>query len=94
MPPREWILNEYHETRVVRDERYKLYSDGRLIDANADPAEEHNLAASTEPAAIAAKSRLQKILDSLPPDQPPPFPLRSLSAFKLRAEARAKAPPP
>jgi len=45
-PHREWILNEYHTTRVVRDTRYKLYSDGRLFDANADPAEEHNLAGS------------------------------------------------
>ncbi|HEX5105112.1 MAG TPA: sulfatase-like hydrolase/transferase [Pirellulaceae bacterium] len=93
-PPRSWILNEYHDTRVVRDERFKLYSDGRFFDANADPAEQHDLAASTDPAAVAAKVRLQQVLGSLPPDQPSPFPLRSLSAFKLRAEAAAKAPPP
>ena len=30
--------------------RFKLYSDGRLFDANADPAEQHDLANSTDPA--------------------------------------------
>jgi arylsulfatase A-like enzyme len=89
-PPRDWILNEYHETRVVRDTRFKLYSDGRFFDANSDPAEQHDLANSTDPAAIAANERLKKVLASLPRDTPPPFPLRSLSAFKIRAEARAK----
>jgi arylsulfatase A-like enzyme len=87
-PPREWILNEYHQTRVVRDDRFKLYSDGRFFDANADPAEQHDLAQTTDRAAIAARKRLEQVLASLPPDNPPPFPLRSLSAFKIRAEAR------
>jgi arylsulfatase A-like enzyme len=84
-PPRTWILNEYHQTRVVRDARFKLYSDGRLFDANADPAEQHNLASSTEPAVIEANQRLREVLAQLPADTPPPFPLRSLSAFKIRA---------
>lgn len=88
-PPRDWILNEYHETRVVRDARFKFYSDGRLFDANSDPAEQHDLAHSTEPAAVAARTRLQQVLASLPPNSPPPFPLRSLSAFKIRSAARA-----
>ena len=43
-----------------------------------------------EPATIAARDRLSQALKALPPDNPPPFPLRSLSAFKIRAEARAK----
>jgi arylsulfatase A-like enzyme len=89
-PPRQWILNEYHQTRVVRDERFKLYSDGRLFDANADPSERQDLAQSPDSAAVAARERLLKVLASLPPDQPPPFVLRSLSAFKIRGEARAK----
>jgi arylsulfatase A-like enzyme len=87
--PRRWILNEYHQTRVVRDEQYKLYSDGRLFDANADPAEQRNLSASRDDAIVAARDRLQKVLASLPADQPPPFKLRSLSAFKIQSEARA-----
>jgi arylsulfatase A-like enzyme len=87
--PRQWILNEYHETRVIRDTRFKLYSDGRLFDAEKDPTEQTDLAKSDAPAIVAARNRLQAALDSLPADTPPPFPLRSLSAFKIRAEARA-----
>jgi arylsulfatase A-like enzyme len=90
-PPREWILNEYHDVRVVRDARYKFYSDGRFFDANADSAEQHNLAQTTEPAAVAARERLKRVLASLPADVPPPFPLRSLSAFKIRGGAKAKS---
>ncbi|HYF33721.1 MAG TPA: sulfatase-like hydrolase/transferase [Prosthecobacter sp.] len=83
-PPREWILNEYHETRVVREARFKLYSDGRFFDANADPEEKHDLGKMEG----AARERLQRVLDQLPPDVEPPFLLRSQSGFKLRSEAR------
>jgi len=89
--PRTWILNEYHDARVVRDTRFKLYSDGRFFDAIDDPAEQTDLAESIEPAAVAARQRLGQVLASLPADVRPPFPLRSLSAFKIRGEARAKA---
>lgn len=84
-PPRDWIFNQYHTNRVVRDTRFKLYSDGRLFDANADPEEQRDLARSAVPDAVAARQRLQRVLDSLPPDAPPPFWLRSQSGFKLRA---------
>lgn len=95
--PRQWILNEYHNLRVVRDSRHKLYSDGRLFDANADPREQNNLAASSSLAnvanadatASAARQRLQQVLDALPPDTPPPFPLRSLFAFKINAAEKS-----
>jgi len=90
-PPRTWILNEYNDVRVVRDTRFKLYSDGRFFDGNTDSAEQFDLARSTDPVAVAARERLSQVLASLPPDVPPPFPLRSLSAFKIRGEARAKA---
>jgi len=89
--PREWILNEYHETRVVRDTQFKLYNDGHFFDANADAEELHDFANSTDSAHLAAKAKLQRVLDSLPPDVEPPFHLRSQSGFKLRTEARAKA---
>jgi hypothetical protein len=75
----------------VRDERFKLYSDGRLYDASADPAEQHDLAASRDPAVVAARLRLEQALASLPPDTPPPFPLRSLSAFKIHGEGQDKS---
>ncbi len=86
-PHREWIFNQLHTMRVVRDERYKLYSDGLLFDANADPDEQHPL---TTPESAAARERLQRALASLPPDAPPPFPLRSQAVFKLRAAEREK----
>ena len=89
-PPRSWILNEYHQTRVVRDTQFKLYSDGQLFDVKHDPTEQSDLSASTDPAIQAARHRLQSVLDSLPTDNPPPFPLRSLSAFKIDAATDAK----
>jgi arylsulfatase A-like enzyme len=91
MGPRTWILNEYHETRVVRDTQHKLYSDGRFFDASNDPTEKEDLAHSNDARVIAACERLQKVLVSLPADVPPPFPLRSLFAFRIRTEAREKA---
>ncbi|MBI4625493.1 MAG: sulfatase-like hydrolase/transferase [Verrucomicrobia bacterium] len=90
VPPRDWILNEYHETRVVRNERYKLYSDGRFFDVSTDHEERVDLADSREPGASAARRRLQQALAGLPADGPPPFLLLSQSGFKLRGEARAK----
>jgi len=92
-PHREWILNEYHETRVVRDERFKLYNDGRFYDADADPEETRDLAGETRAEVVAAKERLKAALASLPPDNPPPFPLRSQSGFKIRTEARQGGKP-
>lgn len=87
-PHRDWILNEYHETRVVRDGKFKLYSDGRLYDADADPDETRDLANEDDPLMKEARKRLESVLDSLPPDTPPPFPLRSQSGFKIRSTAR------
>ena len=87
-PPRDWILNEYHETRVVRDTRFKLYNDGRMFDAEADPEEQHDLAQSTDIGHNAARQKLQRVLDTLPPDEEPPFLLRSQSGFKLSTEQR------
>jgi arylsulfatase A-like enzyme len=81
---RDWILNEYHDVRVVRDERFKLYSDGRFFDANADPEERHELGASH----AEARAKLQRILKDLPSDVDPPFLLRSQSGFRIRTEQR------
>ena len=91
VPPREWILNEYHTTRVVRDRQFKLYNDGRFFDATNDPEEQHDLAARLSPPLAAARQRLQQVLGSLPPDVPPPFLLLSQSGFKLRNDEKAKA---
>lgn len=83
--PRQWIFNQYHQERVVSDGRFKLYRDGRLFDLAADFGEEHDLASSLDPPASEARQRLQAVLDRLPPDNEPPFPLRSQSMFRLRS---------
>jgi arylsulfatase A-like enzyme len=86
--PRKWIFNEYGADRVVRDERYKLNRKGEFFDLDADPGEAHAVE-KPDPVAAAAKTRLQAVLDAMPPVTPLPFPYRSLSAFKLRAQAAA-----
>lgn len=84
--PREWILNQSHTRRVVRDRRWKLYSTGELYDAAADPGETRDLSSAPPAEASAAAARLRGVLDSLPPDTPLPFPHRSLQAFGLRKQ--------
>jgi arylsulfatase A-like enzyme len=86
-PPRDWIFNQYHTRRAVRDRRYKLYSTGELYDVQADRNEEHDLAGSGDADALAARDRLARVLATIPPDAPPPFRLLSQSAFKLRQSA-------
>jgi arylsulfatase A-like enzyme len=86
--PREAIFNQFGDTRVVRDSRYKLYSDGRLYDVSRDFDEQQDLSGSSDEAAVRAKRRLQSHFDALPPNAPRPFELRSQAAFKLRNQQR------
>jgi arylsulfatase A len=90
-PPREWIFAQYASTRVVRDQRFKLYSTGELFDLADDVAEKTNLAESTDPDDVAARTRLRAVLDQLPADAKLPFSFRSSSAFKLEAERKKAA---
>jgi arylsulfatase A-like enzyme len=87
-PVRTWIFNQYHTRRVVRDERFKLYSTGEFYDAEADRDETRNLAASTDKSTVASRVRLEEVLRKLPADAAPPFLLLSQSAFKLRTAER------
>ena len=87
-PARTWIFNQYHIRRVVRDERFKLYSTGEMYDAEADREETRNLAASTDRSIVAARVRLEQVLRKLPADAAPPFRLLSQSAFKIRTDER------
>ena len=82
--PRKWIFNHYGDERVVRDERFKLKNNDDLFDLDADPAEQHPLPKDAEPV---VRTKLQTVLNSMPESTPLPFPHRSLSAFKKRAEA-------
>ena len=82
--PRQWIFNEYLPERVIRDTKFKLYSDGKFFDVNSDPEEAHPLIPDKGSAAAGSKEKLQKLLDAMPADTPLPFPHRSLSACVSR----------
>lgn len=90
---RAWTFTQYHKTRVVRNQRFKLYSSGPFYDLAEDPLELHDL--STKNAALpeeklAGRAELRSVLESLPPDAEWPFPFRSISARKIRAAADAE----
>jgi arylsulfatase A-like enzyme len=84
--PRSWIFSQYAERRVVRDERFKLYSDGPLFDAEADPLEQKNLQHDDNAEAAAARKSLANVLASLPPDTELPWEPRSQSWFQSREQ--------
>jgi arylsulfatase A-like enzyme/dienelactone hydrolase len=94
---RPWTFTQYSTTRVIRDQRYKLYSTGEFYDLAANPFEtiDLSLAASTpgsptmEAEAAAARNRLQGVLDAQPADAEWPFVFRSISARKIRAQQDA-----
>lgn len=65
--PREWVFSQLGKQRCVRDLRWKLHGDGRLYDMDQDFFEKNDLAASQDAAAIAARKRLQPVLDQLKP---------------------------
>jgi len=90
---RPWCHTQYYTRRVVRDQRFKLYSTGEFYDLAADPLEQHNLSGSKtladDHAAITAQQQLQKVLGSFPLDAQLWFEPRSISARRLRAERQA-----
>jgi arylsulfatase A len=57
--PREWVYVQLNDDRYVRDARWKLTGDGRLLDMKDAPF------AETPAEDAAARERLQKVLDSL-----------------------------
>ncbi|MFH1920044.1 MAG: sulfatase-like hydrolase/transferase, partial [Planctomycetota bacterium] len=83
-PRREWIFSQYAHQRLVRNDRYKLRSDGRFHDLLRDPLEKHDLSASTDPKIVAQRDRLQRALDAFPPDAELWFEPRSISARRLK----------
>jgi arylsulfatase A-like enzyme len=71
-PPRRWVFAEHRDQCFVRNQRWKLYRDGRLFDMEADPDEQRSLPNEGLPlAATLARNELQRALDGLkyqPPD--------------------------
>ena len=72
LPP-DIVLDDERAKRVIRDQRFKLYWDGRFYDVVADPAEKFDLSGSDNRQAITAREKLEKALRSLPPDATLPF---------------------
>ena len=66
--PREWIYCYYNPrpertqpARFVRNQRWKLYGDGRFYDVANDPEEKSPITGKSE-----EKQKLKKALDSMP----------------------------
>lgn len=87
--PREWIHSQYHRTRVIRDERFKLYSTGHFYDLDNDWFEESDLQKNDEAKIAAVRKRLQAVLDSFPPDAELRFEPQSQNARSLRERERS-----
>lgn len=72
--PREWMFCYYcprpeqtKPVRFTRDQRWKLYGDGRFFDIQNDPKEIHPLTnLDAFPTAATAKAKLEKALRSMP----------------------------
>ena len=88
-PWRTWCLSQYCEVRVVRNQRFKLFSSGQFYDLSVDPREQNNLQGSVElrddQASKTAHQNLQKILDNLPANAKLPWEFRSISARQIQA---------
>jgi arylsulfatase A len=66
--PRDWIFIELARNWYVRDKQWKLNQAGELFDMKPAPFAEPLVAANTtDPAALAARARLQAALDKLNP---------------------------
>lgn len=76
--PREWIFchfeprpgwdkDQFTKLRFARDQRFKLYGDGRLYDLPNDKLEQHPIPKpQTAKAANQARAKLQAVLDRMP----------------------------
>lgn len=64
--PREWVYTEWQGRSWIRDERWKLYGDGKLFDMNADPEEKEPVGADgAGEDALEARKRLGRALEKL-----------------------------
>jgi len=66
--PREWVFIELGKYWYAREASWKLNREGELFDMNQAPFDEKLVARdSKDPAAVAARKRLQTVLDQLNP---------------------------
>ncbi len=64
--PRDWIYVELNGKSYARDARYKLTNRGELFDLKNAPFEEIDTTSTTDEAALAARKKLQAVLDAHP----------------------------
>ncbi|MFO0949150.1 MAG: sulfatase-like hydrolase/transferase [Planctomycetota bacterium] len=64
-PRRTWVYSQLGKVRLVRDQRYVLFDDGRLFDVATDPQQQRPLVAGTDLDADEARLRLTEALDLL-----------------------------
>ena len=93
---RPWCLSQYHQVRVIRDQRFKLFSNGPFYDLSVDPREQHDLQNSpslnADKATREAHNKLKSVLDGLPENAKLPWEFKSISARQLqKAEAERAA---
>lgn len=88
-PWRPWCFSQYHKIRVIRDQRFKLMSDGAFYDLSEDPLERRDLQNSPlldeDEATREAHERLNQVLTGFPRDAELPWEFRSISARLLDA---------
>ena len=93
-PWRNWSFTQYHQIRVIRDQRFKLFSNGPFFDLSEDPMEKHDLQnspqLSQDEAMHQAHKNLQNILKGLPSNSQLPWEFRSISARQLEAARTAR----
>jgi len=64
--PRSWAFSEHRGRCYVRDQRWKLYGNGKLYDMKNDPQEKNPVRPENQtPEAAAARKKLQAALDEL-----------------------------
>ncbi|HCO24738.1 MAG TPA: hypothetical protein DIT97_17545 [Gimesia maris] len=89
-PWRSWCLTQYYKQRVIRDQRFKLYSTGEFFDLSEDPLEQHDLSRSerlkNENTSLKSYAQLKSVLDSLPENAKLPWEFRSISARRIKAQ--------
>lgn len=89
---RPWTFTQYAESRIVRDERFKLYDAGPFYDLSTDPLELTDLSAAQgdDPDARRSFQELRSVLDTFPDNAEWPWAFRSISARKMRRDADAR----
>jgi hypothetical protein len=62
---REWAFSQLGHERLVRDERFLLHQDARLYEIDRDPSETNDLGKNSDPEVVAAKKKLEQVLEGL-----------------------------